>query len=198
MACNDDDATIWLVRHGESTWNALGLVQGHADGPKLTKKGRQQSARIAESFRYSGVEVMYASDLERAQETATIIDKVLGIGVRTDRALRERSFGSHEGRPSHALDAAASGILADRVIDPAARPEGGESLDEVYRRARAFVERVREQHSGDIIVVTHGGTIRAMRAYGAGMAMNGMAWDPVPNGSVWDIRRPAPVQPAKC
>jgi probable phosphoglycerate mutase len=197
---NDDDSpTVWLVRHGESTWNVLQLVQGHADGPTLTEKGRAQSAQAAEQLRERAIAAVYASDLGRAQETASFIGAVVGRSVVTASALRERCFGRHEGLPLDALGSAQSGLSEDRVVDASARPEGGESLDELYDRVGAFVEWLREQSSGgDVVLVTHGGTIRALRAYYSGRPMLDLAWDAVPNGSVWSIQQAGTVQPSRC
>jgi 2,3-bisphosphoglycerate-dependent phosphoglycerate mutase len=196
---NDDGPTVWLVRHGESTWNALGLVQGHADGPTLTEKGRLQSAQAAEHFRARGVVAVYASDLERAQQTASYIEPVVGRPVQTVAALRERCFGSREGHPLASLEAAESGIAGQRVVDASARPEGGESLDQVYDRVGAFMEWLSDQsHTGDVILVTHGGTIRAIRAYCAGVPMVDTMWDAVPNGSVWSIQHAAVAPASQC
>jgi 2,3-bisphosphoglycerate-dependent phosphoglycerate mutase len=195
----DDDRTVWLVRHGESTWNVLGLVQGHADGPRLTEKGRRQSAHVAEQFREREVGAIYASDLERAQETASCIGAVVGRPISTDAALRERCFGRHEGRPMQELASAESGISGQRVIDASARPEGGESLDQVFDRVGSFLEWLRGQsHTGDVVLVTHGGTIRALRAYSSGVPMQDTEWDVVPNGSVWRIHHAPTAQPSRC
>jgi len=141
------------------------------------------------------IEAIYASDLVRAQQTAAFVGTALGIPVRYDDALRERCFGSREGLPLSTLDPEHSGISGDRVVDASARPEGGESLDELYYRAGAFVESLlAQQHAGDVVVVTHGGTIRALRAYCSGRAMLGLAWDVVPNGSVWKAPQLGTVQ----
>jgi probable phosphoglycerate mutase len=196
---NEENRTIWLVRHGESTWNALGLIQGHAEGPRLTEKGREQSAAAADGLRDGAVEAIYASDLERAQETAAFVGSALGLSVQSHPALRERCFGVFEGRPLTSLDSADSGIRDDRVVDASVRPEGGESLDEMYGRVGSFVEWLEEQgHGGDVVVVTHGGTIRALRAYCAGVPMQELEWDVVRNGSVWGVRQPLAAQPTKC
>jgi probable phosphoglycerate mutase len=189
---DDADTTLWMVRHGESTWNELGLIQGHADGPTLTDKGRRQSAQAAAQFRRGSAGAIYSSDLARAQETAAFIGEALGLPVATDSALRERCFGSFEGFPLSALDTVDSGISGDRVVDAAARPEGGESLDEVHERVGEFLERLRgERHSGDIILVSHGGAIRAMRAFCAGVPMTGTPWEVVANGSASPVRQPS-------
>jgi probable phosphoglycerate mutase len=181
-----------MVRHGESTWNELGLIQGHADGPTLTDKGRRQSAQVAEQFRPNRAEAIYSSDLVRARETAEFVGRALGLPVAIDPALRERCFGSYEGLPQGALDTVDSGICGDRVVDASARPDGGESLDEVYERVGSFLERLQgERHRGDVILVSHGGAIRAMRAFCAGVPMSGTQWDVVANGSVSTVRQPS-------
>jgi 2,3-bisphosphoglycerate-dependent phosphoglycerate mutase len=189
---DEPEQKLFMVRHGESTWNVLGLVQGHADGPTLTDKGRRQSAQVAEQFRRGRVGAIYSSDLARARETAAFVGQALGLPVAVDPALRERCFGSAEGLPLGALDAADSGIRGDRVVDATARPDGGESLDEVYERVGSFLERLGgEGHRGDVVVVSHGGAIRAMRAFCAGVPMRGTQWDVVANGSVSTVRQPS-------
>jgi probable phosphoglycerate mutase len=196
---DDDSPTVWLVRHGESTWNVQQLVQGHADGPTLTEKGRAQSAQAAEQLRPHPIAAVYASDLGRAQETASFIGAAVGRSVASAPALRERCFGRHEGLPLGALSSELSGISEDRVVDASARPEGGESLDELYDRVGVFVEWLRDQsHAGDVVLVTHGGTIRALRAYYSGRSMLHLDWDVIPNGSVWSIQQAGTVQPSRC
>jgi probable phosphoglycerate mutase len=188
---DDRDKRLLMVRHGESTWNVLGLIQGHADAPTLTAKGRRQSALVAEQLAPGGAEAIYSSDLARARETAAFVGQALGLPVAIDPALRERCFGSYEGLPLGALGPADSGIRGDHVADAAARPDGGESLDEVYARVGSFLERIQREHDGDVILVSHGGAIRAMRAFCAGVPMNRTQWDVVANGSVSTVPQPS-------
>jgi 2,3-bisphosphoglycerate-dependent phosphoglycerate mutase len=196
----NDSRTLWLVRHGESTWNELGLIQGHAEGPVLTEKGQSQSLDVAHRLQGTGVQAIYASDLARAQQTAALIGAALELPVQTDPALRERCFGVLEGRPFAELDSLHSGIRDERVIDASARPVGGESLDDLHARVGTFMTWLEDEPlgGGDVVVVTHGGTIRALRAYCAGVAMRDSQWDQVPNGSVWGVRQPAVVHTTKC
>ncbi len=195
---NDIIRTLWLVRHGESTWNVLGLVQGQMRSPSLTENGRRQSERVAQSLRGRRFEALYASDLDRAQQTAAIVARTLGLPVHSHSSLRERCFGGHEGLPATALDPGVTGILGERVVDGQARPDRGESLRDLYERSGAFVEWLDTQpHGGAAVVVTHGGTIRALRAYCAGVALEEMRWETVANGSVWKVRRPASLSVSK-
>src|SRR5580693_2227520 len=80
---------VWLVRHGESTWNSAGLCQGHNDEAELTERGLRQAADAAAEFGYRPVRAIYSSDLRRAQQTAAAFAAVLGLPVRLDTRLRE-------------------------------------------------------------------------------------------------------------
>jgi broad specificity phosphatase PhoE len=86
------------------------------------------------------------------------------------------------------LDSARSGIVDGVIVDPDARPEGGESFRDVVTRAGIFVEAARDVMSGErLLVVTHGGTIRALRAYVEGRPLEGLETLIVGNCSVWDL-----------
>ncbi|HEY1733922.1 MAG TPA: histidine phosphatase family protein, partial [Acidimicrobiales bacterium] len=189
--------TLWLVRHGESTWNALGLVQGHAATPALTARGQAQAEQLAEQLAatLAGVAVaaLYSSDLGRAVQTAGPLAARLGRDVVRDQRLRERSFGEAEGTPSRVLPAAVAGIEGERVIDADATAPGGESVRDLYRRVAGFADdvlapMVAEATSGDVVVVTHGGVVRALAAWLDGIDPDDMPWGPVGNGLV--VSRP--------
>ncbi|HEY7880516.1 MAG TPA: histidine phosphatase family protein, partial [Streptosporangiaceae bacterium] len=88
---------LWLVRHGESTWNTLGLAQGHCDQARLTRLGERQAWAVAAQLRDRPVRALYASDLRRALETAAPLAEVTGLSVNRDTRLRERCLGVLEG-----------------------------------------------------------------------------------------------------
>jgi 2,3-bisphosphoglycerate-dependent phosphoglycerate mutase len=179
--------TLWFVRHGESTWNASGVVQGQANGPVLTRKGRTEAMSIAGRLGDATITAIYTSDLKRATETAEIVGRALQMVPQTDPALQA------QGRPHSALPAAASGIEIDRVVDADARPAEGESLSELYERVATFIDELgMRAPEGDVLVVTHGGVIRVAQAYCSGIPAAAMAWGPVPNASVRGLSRPHP------
>ena len=183
--------TIWLVRHGESTWNVLGLVQGHADEAVLTRQGRRQARLLTHRLGGRTIDAVYTSDLRRAQQTAAILADSFGLQAQPHTALRERGLGVLEGSPVGSLGPAATGIDGDRVVDTDARPGGGESLGELYQRVAGFFDWLRrESHGAETLVVAHGGTVRMIRAYCAGRSVRDMTWDTVPNGSLWRVRMP--------
>jgi probable phosphoglycerate mutase len=191
---------LWLVRHGESTWNTVGLAQGHNDQAELTSRGLRQAAEAAEQFRGRAVRAIYASDLRRARQTAAAFGKVLNLPVFADARLRERSLGVLEGTASAAISPSVTGLDAGRVADPDARPAGGESVRDLYARAAAFCDALgaldaigREGHGaplepaeaiGDVVIVAHGGTVRVIEAYLRGVPVDEMGWGPVENARV--------------
>jgi broad specificity phosphatase PhoE len=181
------DARVVLLRHGETTWNELGIVQGQLDEARLSAEGRSQAADVAETLRGHSFQWIVTSDLTRARETAAIVDDALGLEIAVAPALRERCYGVYEGRPLSELPSSASGVHAGRVVDASARPEGGESLDDLYARCATFIDSLRAAGNDRLLLVTHGGTIRALRAYCTGVVMQDLVWDKVSNCSVWPI-----------
>ena len=99
-------ATLLLIRHGETDWNASGRLQGHTDRP-LNDYGRRQARELADRLSDDAIAAIYASDLSRAKETAEIVGARLGLPVVVDADLRERNWGSWEGLTPSERDAVA-------------------------------------------------------------------------------------------
>lgn len=176
---------LFLVRHGESTWNAVGLVQGQADVPQLTPLGIRQARQGARGLAGARVGALYSSDLKRATATARAFSQELGLPVATDVRLRERAFGVAEGTPRVLLRADRSGVEGGLVVDADAAPEGGESIRELYHRAAAFVMDLLDQPApGDTVAVCHGGVVRVVTALLDGVGPDSMPWAPIGNGAV--------------
>lgn len=184
---------LHLVRHGESTWNTLGLAQGHNDLAQLTSRGLRQAAEAAERFRGHPVRALYASDLRRAVQTAAAFSAVLGLPTRVDARLRERSLGVLEGTGSAAIGPSVTGLDNGQVTDPDARPAEGESVRDLYRRAASFADELAEltadpgDGDGDVVIVAHGGTVRVLTAYISGVPVEEMAWAPLENARILRI-----------
>jgi broad specificity phosphatase PhoE len=158
-----------LVRHGQSEWNALGRWQGNAD-PALTELGRLQARHAA--GRVGAVDVIVASPLIRALETARLISAQIGVGpVVVDADLAERDAGEWEGLTRAEIEEGWPGYLATDK-----RPPGYEAHELLVRRARAALDRVHAEYDGaDVLVVTHGGLIGAVERDG------GLPWERMPN-----------------
>jgi broad specificity phosphatase PhoE len=152
-----------LVRHGETDWNAEGRIQGHLDVP-LNARGIEQARRVAAELAGSGAELVLSSDLSRAAQTAAIVAERLGVPLGLDAALRERNLGALQGKTAADLGGADGGqaFVSRMVNDPSARPEGGESLEEFRARVgRRVTELVARPPAADLVLVSHGGAIRA-------------------------------------
>jgi probable phosphoglycerate mutase len=181
---------IWLVRHGESTWNARGLAQGHDDQARLTSRGLRQARAVAVQLRDRPIRALYSSDLRRALQTAAPMAGALGLTVTRDARLRERCLGVLEGTAAASISPAVSGVSDGRVADPDARPDGGESLRDFYRRVAEFTDELTALRAtrADVAVVAHGGTLRMMSAYRRGVPVEQMTWEPLANACI--VRSP--------
>jgi len=146
--------TILLARHGETDWNREGRWQGWAD-PPLNETGRSQARRLAEQLRNTPFDAVYSSDLRRAQETADIVAEPHRVPVAADPGLREIDVGSWSGLTRAEIDNRFPG---------SERPDG-ESREEHLARVLRTVERIARAHAGQrILIVSHGGTMRALRS----------------------------------
>lgn len=177
-----DPRTVYLLRHGQSQWNAQRRIQGQTAHVPLTALGLRQAESAAEGLAGSGAVLVVTSDLRRAADTARVVAGRLNVGVLTSSALREQALGIYEGRPS---DEVLGEVGAEVKGDPSWRPPGGESLLEVYARVWDFFARLpAAAPDGPLVVVTHGDTARAVSAVLRGCDPAGMATSVPGNGEV--------------
>ncbi|ERM97352.1 phosphoglycerate mutase-like protein 4 isoform X2 [Amborella trichopoda] len=161
-----DVTEIVVVRHGETTWNASGRIQGHLD-VELNEVGLQQAIAVAERLsKESEIAAVYSSDLKRAFDTAKIIaEKCKLAEVILDPMFRERHLGDLQGvvwREAAKINPKAYQALVSSKTDQEI-PGGGESLDQLFKRCTSCLERLSNEHKGKrVVVVTHGGVIRAL------------------------------------
>lgn len=155
----------YLVRHGETDWNLTGRIQGQSD-VSLNDTGRRQVSHLAQRLEDVHFDAVYSSDLARTHESAQIIAAGRDVAIATDPDLREFSFGEWEGLTDAEIEARQPGALSERISagNEAFAAPGGENTWQVLDRVRRFCERAAERHdpSEDILVVAHGGSIRAL------------------------------------
>jgi broad specificity phosphatase PhoE len=152
---------VLLVRHGETDDNAADRFQGRIDTP-LNERGREQSRALAETLAGEGLRALYSSPLSRARETAEIIGARLGLEPVLDDRLMEADAGDWSGRLySEIVADDPSAFVAWRATEPGFRFPGGESVADQRARVSAVLSDVA---AGPLpaLVVTHGGTIRAV------------------------------------
>ena len=155
--------TVLLARHGESEWHFQGRWQGHADRP-LTELGNRQAAALAHQLADAALDAVYTSDLRRAWETAAPVAERHGLPLHRLRALREVDVGSWAGLTR---DEVAARFPAEysRWLDGGAGWNDGESYEHMAARVVPAVTDIASRHAGGrILVVSHGGVIRALHA----------------------------------
>ena len=160
---------IYYIRHGETTWNALGRLQGVQDIP-LNDLGRRQAAHagniLADLFARDGRDqsqlTFVASPLIRARATMELVRGELKLpvsGYALDDRLREIGYGKWEGSTLPEMQLADPDLYAKRQTEKwTVSPPGGESYVEVQARMQDWYASLR----GDTVAVAHGGTARAL------------------------------------
>ncbi|ROQ40936.1 putative phosphoglycerate mutase [Frondihabitans sp. PhB188] len=166
---------LYLVRHGETDWNAARRIQGSTDIP-LNDRGRSQAAAAAELLARRRFDAVVASPLSRAFETGAIIASRLGLDEpAVDPQVVERSYGQAEGLTFEEVEA--------RFPDGVAVP-GRESRTAVLQRVEAALLAIAEERPGQsVVVATHGAVIRGIVNHVA-PETDANAGVPIRNGSI--------------
>ncbi|EXL03637.1 histidine phosphatase family protein [Aquamicrobium defluvii] len=148
---------LLIVRHGESEWNAVRRLQGHAD-INLSPRGREQALALRATVQALAPDFVATSDLQRARDTAGL----LGFeGAEPLARLREHDVGHWTGRAIPDLQAECGDDYANWRAG-ALTPPGGESWAEFRNRAKCAVSDLAGKVSGTLLVVAHGGVVRAL------------------------------------
>jgi broad specificity phosphatase PhoE len=173
--------TIFLARHGESDWNVEERFQGHSDRP-LTERGRKQARALADLVGAEKIDAVYTSPLSRARETAEIVAARAGLEAVALPELREVDTGSWSGLSRADVETRFPEGFA-RWRSGGSGWEDGESYDEMAERVIGALRKIAEDHpDGRVLVISHGGPIRAIHAAAEGLAIK-------------DYRRLKPVEP---
>lgn len=150
---------LLLVRHGESTWNAVRRWQGQAD-PPLTERGERQARTAVDPLSVIGpFDVVVTSTLARAARTGDLLAEGLGVDpVLRHRGLVERHAGPWQGLTRFEIDERWPGYLDDGL-----RPEGYELDPSVVERSALALVEIAARYTGrSVLVVSHGGVINAL------------------------------------
>jgi alpha-ribazole phosphatase len=164
---------ILIIRHGQTIWNHVARYQGHTDTP-LNDTGHLQAKLLSLRLAAEPLQAVYASDLQRALETARFIAEPHGLAVQALPQLREINFGAWEGLTYQEIKARYSDLADIYHSSPGKlRIPEGESFQELMERAYgAMTDLVGRHDSSTIAVVTHGGTIRAIICKLLGIDLN--------------------------
>jgi broad specificity phosphatase PhoE len=158
--------TLYLVRHGETEWNVQKINQGQSES-YLTEKGIEQAKETAEILKDINFDAIFSSDLDRTYRTAEIIKLDRELIIQTSKLLRERSYGSFEGKHADVL----KNTLKDKLKERESLSENEydsfrlapdiETNEEIVIR---FMIKLREivvaYPNKNVLVVSHAGPIR--------------------------------------
>jgi probable phosphoglycerate mutase len=182
-ACPLNISLITLLRHGETTWNAIRRVQGQLDSP-LSTRGLEQAEALAQRLRDEKFDALYASDLSRAFDTARKIAALTGLEIHIDERLRERHYGKFQGLTWDEIKLRfPEDYAVYRSRFPGVTIPGGESVEDFAQRVMQCLGEIAARH-GHAVVVAHGGLVDV--AYRQAMDIGpGLPRDyPLPNASV--------------
>ena len=170
--------TIYIARHGETDANKDTRFQGHTDTP-LNAKGKAQAEELALRVQKLSLSKIYASDLQRAVQTATPMSSIRNLPSVTVPAFREICFGKWEGLTFKEIKAQWPSDIELFFNKPKeARVENGEGFQEVQDRAWAAFEEIVEDQTEDtsIMLVAHGGIVRVLLCAALGLDLDKM-WE---------------------
>ena len=183
------ETVLTMVRHGETTWNAEGRIQGHLDLP-LSATGMAQAAAIGRRLGGESFDAVLSSDLERALQTARPIVGHPGQAILRDARLRERHLGVLQGLTGEEAairQSQAWGVFKAR--NPESVLEGGETLGEFSQRVVGLINELLTTHVGQrLLLVTHGGVLDAAYRHATAMPLNALRNFPIYNASINVLR----------
>ena len=159
-----------LIRHAATAWTAQGRFQGQTDVP-LSLHGRRQVAALAQRLMTETLHILYASDLQRAWETAQVIATPHALRVHAEPRLREMAFGHWEGLTYAEIQQRQAQALAAWERDQLRRaPPGGETLLQMTERVRAaYASIVAAGQDKTVGLVAHGGPLQLLLCLALGL-----------------------------
>jgi len=147
---------FYMIRHGESTANLAQFASGHVD-VALTEKGIEQAraaAKIMETLELKPPVIVH-SHLQRARNTAKILNEVLNVPMFEDPMIAEQHYGDWEGKPWE---------LTRQPTREGIDPPNGETHAAFHQRVRTAITKFVNTHPGPVMIVCHGGVFRALGA----------------------------------
>ena len=201
-ATSGDPASVFLARHGETTWNVERRFQGHGDSP-LSPRGHEQARRLGERLAGESIVAVYSSDLGRSVATAEYVAGPHGLTVQTHPGFREIDVGIWTGLrrdDTRAVPTWAQIMTTYRQRPWVARMPEGESVREVQARALAAIREIAARHRGKTIaVIAHHVVVETIVVEALGMSIEQL-WLPHKAGNcflslleVWPDRMTAPI-----
>jgi broad specificity phosphatase PhoE len=157
---------LFVVRHGETEWNAQKKLQGHLDSP-LTTNGIYHAKLLGKKLETISLDSIISSPSERAMHTARIVRGKRPLAIEADKRLKEINLGSWQGKTFVEIKETDPNTYENYVKYPKLykRDEkGAESLTDVIDRVHGFLEDMENRHQpGNYLIVTHGVVVKALQ-----------------------------------
>ena len=148
---------IYLIRHGRQNSKLCNV------DVELSDEGREQAHLVGKRLAKYGIEAVYSSNLIRAKETADIINEYVKKPRFVDERLREAEFGDLTGLENSVLKERYKDFLAERSkMEKDMAYPGGENCEMVFNRVFEAIDEIAHKDYENVVVVTHGGAIRAL------------------------------------
>ena len=168
--------TLLITRHGETEWNAAGRIQGHTD-IGLSSIGAAQARSLGERLSGLSIDAAYSSDLKRTSETAKLALRERGTVLIETPLLREYHKGEFEGMTLSEIKSQFPDEYPkylEKNLDYA--PKGGESTRAVSARMAQIIGEIKSKHLNQtVLIVSHGGVLRAAMVSLLGMPLEGLS-----------------------
>jgi probable phosphoglycerate mutase len=159
----DMSTNLYIIRHGEAVCNVQPIAHGMKTCEGLTERGHEQVTRLAQRLRGGEIkaDVLYASTITRARQTAEPIAEALGVPIRWDDELHEKRPGEEaEGLSWQEIEKRYGPYMHGQPYH--IRIPGGESWASFLVRASTALDRIVRKHEDQtIVVVAHGGVVEA-------------------------------------
>ena len=169
---------LYVARHGQTAWNAENKICGTTD-LSLNELGQAQAKELAEKCGAYEIDLIIASTMLRARQTAAAVAERWNVPVITDARLVEQNYGIYEG-----MDRQTPGFLANKRHFAYRYPQG-ESMMDVAHRIYGLLEDIKRDHEGkNVLLVCHGGVMRLIRSYFEDMTNDEYFHYSEPNASV--------------
>lgn len=143
---------IYLIRHGQTHWNAIKKIQGHTDIP-LNEQGKKEAEKSAQKLINLNIHQIISSDLLRAKQTAEIINQYIQVPISFDARLRELCYGQLEACKSTEISKETWDIFNTNP-----QKLNAESFSQLYDRVKDFAKTI--DTNQNLLIVTHGGFLR--------------------------------------
>lgn len=162
--------TLLFIRHGQTSWNVEHRLPGQLPGIALNDAGREQAARLAEALSVLPISTIVTSPLERAYDTASLLNRERNLPLQLDPDLMDTNIGHWAGQSYHELNKSDESWKSF-VHNPTVAPEDVETFPQVQNRAVAAVERWRKRESSGLFIafVAHADVVKLLVAHYSGL-----------------------------